>query len=31
MNVVITNLDDRMTDRNYSELFSLLPKVWLTP
>ena len=31
MNAVITNLDDRMTNRNHTELFGLLPKVCLTP
>ena len=31
MNALITNLGDRMEDRNHTELFSLLPTVCLSP
>ena len=31
MNVLITNLDDRIADKNHTELFSLLSTVYLPP
>ena len=31
MNDLITNLQDRMSDRNHTEIFALLPSVCLSP